>query len=93
VVEAVPVAAAAGALGGGGAIEARGTATGVVEPGFAAIVRCAHGRDVRAEVATALAAGGFGLLELRPVVMTLEEIFLALITDGAAERGGGVARD
>jgi ABC-2 type transport system ATP-binding protein len=47
-------------------------------------VRCAHGHDVRREVAAAVVGAGFGLIELKPVVMTLEEIFLALIGDEKA---------
>ena len=45
-------------------------------------IRCDHGSDVRREIAGAIVGGGFGLLELRPVVMTLEEIFLTLVHDG-----------
>jgi ABC-2 type transport system ATP-binding protein len=47
-------------------------------PTITYVVRCVHHRDVRREVAAAVAAAGFGLVELKPVVMTLEEIFLAL---------------
>jgi ABC-2 type transport system ATP-binding protein len=45
---------------------------------FTFTVRSAHGHDVRREVAAAVVGAGFGLVELKPVVMTLEEIFLAL---------------
>jgi ABC-2 type transport system ATP-binding protein len=44
-------------------------------------IRCDHGSDVRREIASAIVGGGFGLLELKPVVMTLEEIFLTLVSD------------
>jgi ABC-2 type transport system ATP-binding protein len=44
-------------------------------------VRCQHGYDVRREVASAVVGAGFGLVELKPVVMTLEEIFLTLVGD------------
>jgi ABC-2 type transport system ATP-binding protein len=44
-------------------------------------IRCEHRFDVRRDVAAAIVAGGFGLIELRPIVMTLEEIFLTLIGD------------
>jgi ABC-2 type transport system ATP-binding protein len=47
-------------------------------------VRCDHRHDVRRAVAQALVDAGLGLVELRPVVMTLEEIFLALIGNGKA---------
>ncbi|HEY8518123.1 MAG TPA: ATP-binding cassette domain-containing protein [Candidatus Binatia bacterium] len=45
------------------------------------VVRCEHGYDVRREIAGAVVGGGFGLVELKPVVMTLEEIFLTLVGD------------
>jgi ABC-2 type transport system ATP-binding protein len=38
-------------------------------------------RDVRSEVARAVIARGWGLLELRPMRMSLEEIFLQLTTE------------
>ena len=38
-------------------------------------------RDVRTEVARAIVGGGLGLLELRPMRMSLEEIFLQLTTE------------
>jgi ABC-2 type transport system ATP-binding protein len=43
------------------------------------------GRDVRRELARAIVGGGFGLLELRPMRMSLEEIFLSLTTEERAE--------
>ncbi len=39
------------------------------------------GLDVRREVAAAIVRGGWGLLELRPMRMSLEEIFLSLTTE------------
>ena len=39
------------------------------------------GRDVRRELARAVVAQGWGLLELRPMRMSLEDIFLSLTTD------------
>jgi ABC-2 type transport system ATP-binding protein len=41
------------------------------------------GRDVRRELARAVVSNGWGLLELRPVRMSLEEVFLSLTTDEA----------
>jgi ABC-2 type transport system ATP-binding protein len=38
-------------------------------------------RDVRRDVASAIVTGGLGLLELRPMRMSLEEIFLQLTTE------------
>jgi ABC-2 type transport system ATP-binding protein len=42
------------------------------------------GRDVRRELASAIVGRGWGLLELRPMRMSLEEIFLQVITEDAA---------
>ncbi|HXE79442.1 MAG TPA: ABC transporter ATP-binding protein [Vicinamibacterales bacterium] len=39
------------------------------------------GRDVRRDLARAVVDGGFGLLELRPMRMSLEEVFLHLTTE------------
>ena len=39
------------------------------------------GSDVRREVANAIVRGGWGLLELRPMRMSLEDIFLSLTTE------------
>ena len=39
------------------------------------------GVDVRREVASAIVRGGWGLLELRPMRMSLEDIFLSLTTE------------
>ena len=48
------------------------------------------GRDVRRELARAVVSSGWGLLELRPMRMSLEDIFLSLTTEemphAAAER-------
>ena len=49
-----------------------------------------NGRDVRSELAHAVVTGGWGLLEMRPLRMSLEDIFLSLTTDEtptAAEEG------
>jgi ABC-2 type transport system ATP-binding protein len=40
-------------------------------------------RDLRAELAAAITAADWGLLELRPVALSLEDIFLSLVTDNA----------
>jgi ABC-2 type transport system ATP-binding protein len=42
-------------------------------------------RDVRRDVARAIVDRGWGLLELRPMRMSLEEIFLQLTTEEHAE--------
>jgi ABC-2 type transport system ATP-binding protein len=44
-------------------------------------VESEHGRDVRRELARAVVSNNWGLLELRPMRMSLEEIFLSLTTE------------
>ena len=44
-----------------------------------------RGTDVRRELARAIVTRGWGLLELRPMRMSLEEIFLQVTTDEKAE--------
>ena len=45
-----------------------------------------RGRDVRRDLAAAVVGAGLGLLELRPMRMSLEDIFLSLTTE---EKAGG----
>jgi ABC-2 type transport system ATP-binding protein len=45
-----------------------------------------RGRDVRRELSSAVVGGGWGLLELRPMRMSLEDIFLSLTTEDAATK-------
>jgi ABC-2 type transport system ATP-binding protein len=47
-----------------------------------------QGRDIRRELASAVVSHGWGLLELRPMRMSLEEIFLTLTTEEASQLGG-----
>ena len=55
-------------------------------------VESESGRDVRRELAAAIVNRGWGLLELRPMRMSLEEIFLHLTTeDVAADAGDATA--
>jgi gliding motility-associated transport system ATP-binding protein len=42
------------------------------------------GRDVRRDLARAVISGGWGLLEMRPMRMSLEDVFLSLTTDETA---------
>lgn len=49
--------------------------------GTRVVVRVEHGVDLRREIASAIVGAGAGLLELTPVVMTLEEIFLKLVEE------------
>jgi ABC-2 type transport system ATP-binding protein len=44
-------------------------------------VESERGRDVRRELARTIVSSGWGLLELRPMRMSLEEIFLSLTTE------------
>jgi ABC-2 type transport system ATP-binding protein len=58
------------------------------------VVESARDRDVRRDLSRALVGKGWGLLELRPLGMTLEEIFLRLVTEEvpaseAVEEGRG----
>jgi ABC-2 type transport system ATP-binding protein len=46
------------------------------------------GRDVRRDIASAVVSRGWGLLELRPLRMSLEEIFLHLTTEESAQATG-----
>jgi len=47
------------------------------------------GRDIRRELARAVVSSGWGLTELRPMRMSLEEIFLSLTTDETAAAAAG----
>ena len=59
------------------AVEPRGVAGGFE-------VESEHGQDIRRELARTIVTHGWGLLELRPMRMSLEEIFLQLTTDETA---------
>ncbi len=58
-------------------------------------VESEHGHDVRRELARSVVESGWGLLELRPTRMSLEEIFLSLTTEEmpAAMAGGDGANE
>ena len=49
-------------------------------------IESSRGTDVRRELARTIVNRGWGLLELRPMRMSLEEIFLQVTTDEPAER-------
>jgi ABC-2 type transport system ATP-binding protein len=54
------------------------------------LVESARDRDVRRELSSAIVGRGWGLLELRGMDMTLEDIFIKLVTrEEAAESGEG----
>ena len=61
--------------------ETRGSLTGFE-------VNSDAGRDVRRELAAAIVTRGWGLLEMRPLRMSLEEIFLRLTTEETAAPTG-----
>jgi ABC-2 type transport system ATP-binding protein len=44
------------------------------------VVEVALGKDIREEIARAVVDAGVGLLELRPLAMSLEDVFLRLVT-------------
>jgi ABC-2 type transport system ATP-binding protein len=44
-------------------------------------VETARGSDIRRDIARVVVTSGWGLLELRPMRMSLEEIFLQVTTD------------
>ena len=53
--------------------------------GTAFEVESESGRDVRRELARAVVSGGWGLLELRPTRLSLEDVFLSLTTEESHE--------
>lgn len=60
-------------------VKAEARAEGLVE----VEVDSEQGRDIRRELASLVVTSGWGLLELRPMRMSLEEIFLSLTTEDA----------
>lgn len=56
-------------------------------PGQAWDIRVAEGADARAAIAQAIVAGGWQLLELHAVRISLEDIFLQTLTDAPVDRG------
>jgi ABC-2 type transport system ATP-binding protein len=50
-------------------------------------IESAPGHDVRRELSRAIVGGGWGLLELRPLHMSLEDVFLSLTTEDAPSPG------
>ncbi len=49
-------------------------------------VESVRGQDIRRDLARTVVSGGWGLLELRPLRMSLEEIFLQVTTEEPAQR-------
>jgi ABC-2 type transport system ATP-binding protein len=56
-------------------------------------VDCEQGRDVRRDLARTVIRSGWGLLELRPMRMSLEDIFLSLTTEEAEPSSAGEGGD
>jgi len=50
-------------------------------------VEAALGKEVREDIARAVVGAGAGLLELRPLAMSLEDVFLRLVTHEDAAGG------
>ncbi|MBL8136633.1 MAG: ABC transporter ATP-binding protein [Acidobacteria bacterium] len=73
------VTPALSAIAGITRVKAEAGANGLV----AIEVDCEQGRDVRRELAATVVNHGWGLLELRPMRMSLEDIFLSLTTEDA----------
>jgi ABC-2 type transport system ATP-binding protein len=71
------------------AIEACGDTDGVV----ALTISTARDRDLRETLADTVTQRGWGLRELRPQTLTLEEIFLSLVTADAVEASHEAPRD
>jgi ABC-2 type transport system ATP-binding protein len=59
--------------------------TSANDAGTAFEVESESGRDVRRELARAVIGGGWGLLELRPMRLSLEDVFLSLTTEERQE--------
>ena len=53
------------------------------------VVEAVLGKDVREEVARTVVGADVGLLELRPIAMTLEDVFLKLVTEEPPVSGEG----
>jgi ABC-2 type transport system ATP-binding protein len=53
------------------------------------VVEAALGKDVREQIAQTVVGAGVGLLELRPLAMSLEDVFLKLVTEEAAVEAEG----
>ena len=56
------------------------------------VVEAALGKDIREEIARAVVDAGVGLLELRPLAMSMEDVFLRLVTHEEAPAVDGEER-
>jgi ABC-2 type transport system ATP-binding protein len=59
------------------------------------LIECALGRDIREEAARFAVGNGWGLLEMKPVSMTLEDVFLRLTQreDGLPKSDDGIGTE
>jgi len=64
----------------------KGTRGVEVKPDDAIEFEFTSGQDVRPQVAKAIIQAGYELIEMRPIGMSLEEIFLELTRDNASEK-------
>jgi len=55
--------------------------TGLGQDGYPYVVESQLGQDIREELARYVVANDWGLLEMRPIAMTLEDVFLRLTAD------------
>ena len=89
----VPLQVALGNLTGVHAVTVTETAVPPVSTEEATwIIECERGRDLREEVANTIVSSGGGLLELVPLPLTLEDVFLQLTADEPA-RGDATSDD
>jgi ABC-2 type transport system ATP-binding protein len=86
---AADVESVLGGVSGVLSVTPSGTAQGAA-PGFE--VNAGKGADVRRELASAIVSRGWGLLELRPLRVSLEDIFVSLITEETGEAPAAVER-
>jgi ABC-2 type transport system ATP-binding protein len=82
------VAPALSTLPGVTRVKAEATDTGITT----VEVDSEEGRDVRRDLAAAVVTRGWGLLELRPMRMSLEDIFLSLTTEDVGATGEPATR-
>jgi ABC-2 type transport system ATP-binding protein len=52
-----------------------------------------RGQDIRRDLARTVVSNGVGLLELRPMRMSLEQVFLSLTTEESEPREGEVPQE
>ena len=81
--------AAAGADGGIPGVDRASPRPSSAASSGAFEVESERGTDIRREIARTIVNRGWGLLELRPMRMSLEEVFLQVTTEERPETSGG----